>query len=146
MGYKFEKLEVWRLALDYAELMYDIAGRLPDSERFNLKSQIERAATSVALNIAEGSMGQSDAEQSKFIGYAIRSVVETVACQHLVHRRGYIAGKDELTEAYLMSQTVTKKLYSLRKSLDPNRSRAREEVTEYGAENGCPFIEPEAET
>jgi four helix bundle protein len=57
MPFKFEQLEVWSLALDYIDLMYEIAGCLPRSEEFNLKSQITRAATSVSLNIAEGSTG-----------------------------------------------------------------------------------------
>ena len=69
--YKFEKLEVWQLALDYVDLIYDLAKGLPRSEEFNLKSQITRAATSVTLNIAEGSTGQSDAEQARFLGLAI---------------------------------------------------------------------------
>jgi len=65
MGYKFEKLEVWQLALEYSDLIYQIADQLPASENFNLKSQITRAATSIALNIAEGSTSQSDPEQRK---------------------------------------------------------------------------------
>ena len=63
MPFKFEKLEVWQLALEYVDLTYDLAGRLPKSKECNLKSQIIRAATSVALNIAEGSTSQTDAEQ-----------------------------------------------------------------------------------
>jgi hypothetical protein len=66
MPFKFEKLEVWQLALDYSDLIYDIADQLPHSEAYNLRSQITRAATSVALNIAEGSTGQTDAEQARF--------------------------------------------------------------------------------
>ena len=58
MGYKFEQLEVWQLALEYTDLIYMIAGQLPRSEEYNLKSQIIRAATSTALNIAEGSLQQ----------------------------------------------------------------------------------------
>lgn len=50
MPFKFEKLEVWQLALDYIDLIYQIANQLPKSEEYNLKSQIVRAATSVALN------------------------------------------------------------------------------------------------
>jgi four helix bundle protein len=57
MPYKFEQLDVWTLALDYIDLVYKIAESLPRSEEYNLKSQITRAATSVALNIAEGSQG-----------------------------------------------------------------------------------------
>ena len=81
MPYKFEQLEVWKLALDYIDLIYKLAENLPRSEDFNLKSQITRAATSIALNIAEGSQGQSDAEQARFLGMSLRSLIETVACQ-----------------------------------------------------------------
>ena len=96
MPFKFEKLEVWQLALDYVDAVYEVAERLPVSERYNLASQFTRAATSVALNIAEGSTGQTDAEQARFLGLAIRSLLETVACQHLISRRGYL--REPITE------------------------------------------------
>ena len=75
MAYKFEKLEVWQLALSYIDLCYALAEELPKREEYNLRSQLTRAATSIALNIAEGSTGQTDAEQAKFLGYSIRSSV-----------------------------------------------------------------------
>lgn len=59
MAFKFEQLEVWRLFLDYIDLIYKIVGQLPRVEEYNLKTQMIRAATSVALNIAEGSTGQT---------------------------------------------------------------------------------------
>ena len=86
MPFKFEELEGWQLSLDYIDLIYDIANQLPCSEECNLKSQMTRAATSIALSIAEGSTGQTDAEQARFLGLAIRSLFETVACQHLISR------------------------------------------------------------
>ena len=67
MPYRFERLEVWKLALDYIDQIYELSANLPRSEDYNLKSQIIRAAISVALNIAEGSQGQSDAEQARFL-------------------------------------------------------------------------------
>jgi four helix bundle protein len=59
MPFKFEKLEVWRLSLDYIDIVYKISTHLPRSEEYNLKSQLIRAATSIALNIAEGSTAQT---------------------------------------------------------------------------------------
>jgi four helix bundle protein len=50
MTFKFEKLEVWQLALVYIDLVYEITEQLPRSEEFNLKSQMRRAATSISLN------------------------------------------------------------------------------------------------
>lgn len=65
MTYKFEQLDVGKLALDYIDVTYKIAEDLPRSEEYNLKSQIIRVATPIALNIAEGSQEQSDAEQAR---------------------------------------------------------------------------------
>lgn len=113
MTFKFENLDVWKLSLDYADLMYELA----DSERFNLKSQLTRAATSVELNIAEGSTGQSDAEQSRFLGMAIRSLIETVACQRIISRRNYISDQANLNQADLKAQELAKRLHAFRKSL-----------------------------
>jgi four helix bundle protein len=127
MGYKFEQLEVWQLALEYADLIYALAEQLPPAENFNLKSQITRAATSIALNIAEGSTGQSDAEQARFLGLAIRSLVETVACQHLIHRRGYITNSEALREAYRASEHLFKKLQAFRNVLQHRTLKEAEE-------------------
>jgi len=67
MTFKFEKLEVWKLSLKYIDTIYRLADDLPSSERYNQISQIRPAATSVSLNIAEGSTGQSDAEQYRYV-------------------------------------------------------------------------------
>ena len=117
MPYKFEQLEVWKLALDYIDLIYKLAENLPRSEDYNLKSQMTRAATSIALNIAEGSQGQSDAEQARFLGMSIRSLIETVACQKIISRRGYLRDETMLNKAYQDSQTLARKLQSFRKSI-----------------------------
>lgn len=57
---------------------------------FSLTSQMKRAADSVSLNIAEGSTGQSNPEQIKFLGYAQRSAMEVVNCLYLAIKRNYI--------------------------------------------------------
>src|ERR671936_30694 len=100
MGYKSEQLEVWKLSLEYIDLTYALAEKLPKHEEYNLKSQIIRAATSVSLNIAEGSTGQTNAEQARFLGMAIRSLIETVACQQIIRRRDYIQDSGLLQKAY----------------------------------------------
>lgn len=117
MPYKFEHLEVWQQALDYVDQIYAIAAQLPTNENYNLRSQITRAATSVALNIAEGSTSQSDREQARFLGMVIRSLVETVACQHLISRRDYLADKTALRAAYQTSATLFARLQAFRRRL-----------------------------
>ena len=130
MPYKFEKLGVWQAAIEYVDLIYLLAEKLPKSEEYNLKSQIIRAATSIALNIAEGSTGQSDAEQARFLGMAIRSLVETVACQHIIRRRKYLTDTKILDEAYSQSNDLARQLQAFRKSLK-NSKHVREETELY---------------
>ncbi len=139
MAFKFEKLEVWQLALAYIDLIYEIADQLPRKEEYNLKSQIIRAATSVALNIAEGSTGQTDPEQARFLGNAIRSLIETVACQHLISRRGYLSDPALLREAYRQAETLARKLQAMRKAIAPHEPWVREEPFAYDIDTEPPF-------
>lgn len=94
MEFKFEKLIIWQKAMDFAEIVNELADKFPKKEIYNLSSQIRRAADSIALNISEGSIGQSNAELKKFIGYAIRSLAEVVTCLHKSKRRVYISDKE----------------------------------------------------
>jgi four helix bundle protein len=135
MPFKFEKLEVWQLSLDYIDLFYDIAQELPRSEEPNLKSQIKRAATSVALNIAEGSTGQTDAEQARFLGLSIRSLLETVACRHLINRREYLPDVTPLREAYRQADTLAAKLQAMRKAIATKKTWLREDSVLYEPED-----------
>ena len=135
MPYKFEQLDVWKLSLEYIDTIYDLAEKLPKSEEYNLKSQIIRAATSISLNIAEGSTGQSDAEQARFLGMAIRSLIETVACQHIIRRRGYLQEEILLEKAYEASQSLARKLQTFRKSLSNPKYQIREDALIYGEDD-----------
>ncbi len=117
MPYKFEKLEVWKLALEYLNLIYAIANKLPALEEYNLKSQIVRAATGISLNIAEGSTSQTDREQARFLGIAVRSLIETVACQHVIRQRGYLKDPTPLDEAYQFSEKLFAKIQAFRKNV-----------------------------
>jgi four helix bundle protein len=116
MAYKFEKLEVWQMAVEYIDMIYKLAEVLPRNEEYNLRSQIVRAATSIALNIAEGSTGQSDAEQNRFLGMALRSLIETVACLHLIKRRNYALAED-VQAVYAFSEKLSMKLQAFRNAL-----------------------------
>jgi four helix bundle protein len=135
MAYKFEQLEVWKLSLEYMNLTYLLAEKLPKSEEYNLKSQIIRAATSISLNIAEGSTGQTNAEQARFLGMAIRSLIETVACQHIIQQRGYVQDENLLKRIYEESQLLAKKLQNFRKALSNSQYQVREDSSTYGEDD-----------
>jgi four helix bundle protein len=99
MKFKFEKLIIWQKAMDYGESIFRLSHKFPKEEMYNLTSQIQRAVDSIALNISEGAIGQSNPEFKKFIGFAIRSLAEVVTCLHKAYKRNYIS-EEEFSEHY----------------------------------------------
>jgi len=89
----------------------------------------------VALNIAEGSTGQTNAEQARFLGMAIRSLLETVACQHIISRREFLQDVAPLRQAYRRAETLVAKLHTMRRTIAPERKWLREEAAEYVTED-----------
>lgn len=99
MKFKFEELIIWQKSMELGEEINSISEKFPPKEIYNLSSQIRRAADSIALNISEGSIGQSNPEFKKFMGYAIGSLAEVVSCLHKANNREYIT-KPEFTSLY----------------------------------------------
>lgn len=94
MKFKFEKLTIWQKAMELGEDVNKLSDSFPNKEVYNLSSQILRAVDSVALNNSEGSIGQSNPEFKRFMGYSIRSLAEVVTCLHKAKRRDYISEQD----------------------------------------------------
>jgi four helix bundle protein len=69
------------------------------------------------LNIAEGSTGQTDPEQNRFLGMAVRSLIETVACQRIIARRNYVNDRSCLEQLDLKAQALAKRLHGFRRAL-----------------------------
>jgi four helix bundle protein len=116
MAFKFGKLEVWQLSLEYVDKIYETVELLPPKEQFNLKAQMMKSVTSISLNIAEGSTGQTNMEFRRFLGIAVRSGVEVIACLHLAKRKGYINDK-VFRPAYDFGERLLIKLQALRNKL-----------------------------
>jgi four helix bundle protein len=116
MSFKFESLIIWQKAMDYGENIFELSARFPKEETYNLTSQIRRAVDSIALNISEGSIGQTDPEFKRFIGIAIRSLAEVVTCLHKASRRKYISGK-EFKEHYDYAYNLLNMMVAFKKKI-----------------------------
>src|ERR1700736_4930883 len=81
--YPFEKLRVWQAARNLAKNVYVATSKFPQREIYGLTSQCNRAAVSVAANIAEGSSRQSRKDQAHFSEIAYGSLTE-LACLLIV--------------------------------------------------------------
>ncbi|MGA3283908.1 MAG: four helix bundle protein [Verrucomicrobiota bacterium] len=74
----FEDLEVYQAAREFRKAMYAVTRRLPAHEKFELASQIRRAAVSLTNNIAEGHGRYHYLEQIKFTLQARGSLQELI--------------------------------------------------------------------
>jgi four helix bundle protein len=115
--YKFQSLKVYQLGMKYIDQIYDLTTRLPKEEKYNLSSHLLRSATSIVLNIAEGSTGQSNKEQLRFLRFSLRSYIETVACLDLIQRRGYFHQSD-LSEVRSMGKTLFYWILNLQRAIE----------------------------
>jgi hypothetical protein len=72
------------------------------------------------------------------VGLAIRSLLETVACQHIINRRKLIPNVVVLRQAYRQAETLVAKLHSMRKKLVPEETWLREEQALYTTDGEIP--------
>jgi four helix bundle protein len=114
--FKFEKLIIWQKAMDFGEDVFETTLGFPKEELYSLTSQLRRAVDSIALNIAEGSTGQSNPEFRKFIGYGMRSLAEVTTCLHKAKRRKYISN-EEFDKNYLEAFNLMNMMASFRTKL-----------------------------
>ena len=117
MEFKFEKLIIWQKAMDLGEEINAIADKFPQAELYNLSSQIRRAADSVALNISEGSAGQTNPEFVKFMNYSIRSLCEVVTCLHKAKKQNYIT-KSEFEKQYEFAWNLMNMMIAFKDKID----------------------------
>ena len=73
-----EKLDVYRAAIQFVVVANSIAEKLPRG-RAHLVDKLQRAATSIPLNIAEGAGEYSLKEKARFYRIARRSATECAA-------------------------------------------------------------------
>lgn len=90
----FEKLEAWRLAIEYSNDIYRVTRAFPTDERFGLTSQVRRSAVSVAANVAEGSGRFSRKDFTRFVEIAYGSLMETVTHLTIAEQQGFLARQD----------------------------------------------------
>ncbi len=82
----YHQLDIWQRAMSFVVEIYRFVALLPEAERYNLASQLRRAATSVPLNIAEGAGCAGPLEFAKFLQYAYRSTKEVMTALELCQR------------------------------------------------------------
>ncbi len=74
----FEDLECWKIGVEIRKLSMNIVRKLPPKEKFDLGSQLKRAARSITANIAEGYGRFHFQENIQFCRVSRGSAYETI--------------------------------------------------------------------
>lgn len=112
MGFKFEKLDIWKDAIALTKRIYALAKNFPSYERYALLSQLCRAAISVALNIAEGSTQRTNKDFAHFLTMALGSLHEVVTALYIARDLGYV-GEDDFQPLYADANKLAKRINAL---------------------------------
>jgi four helix bundle protein len=112
----YRDLVVWQKSMDLAESIYSCTRSFPKEEMYGLTSQMRRAGSSIASNIAEGQARNNLGEFRQFLGMARGSVAELETWITLAERFGYL--ESNRSENLLANcEEIRKLLGGLKKSL-----------------------------
>jgi len=90
----YRDLEVWHKAMDLVVESYRITALLPKSETYGLASQIQRAATSIPANIAEGHGREHLGDYVHHLSVANGSLMELETHVLVAGRLSYLPSSD----------------------------------------------------
>ena len=90
MSNSFMDIKAWQLAHQFVVDVYKLTREFPDTERYGLCSQFQRAAVSIAANIAEGYKKLGKADKLRFFNISQGSLEECRYYILLSRDLGYI--------------------------------------------------------
>ncbi len=94
-SFDFDKLDVYQKAIEFVALSQEVVELLPKG-RAGLRNQLERAAISIPLNIAEGAGEYSRGDKSRFYRIARRSATECAAILQVVSVLNLVANSTKI--------------------------------------------------
>ncbi|HZA37971.1 MAG TPA: four helix bundle protein [Candidatus Baltobacteraceae bacterium] len=112
--YSFEKLRVWQEARRLVRNVYAVTKSFPRAELYGSTSQINRAAVSVAANLAEGSSRTSRRDQAHFSQIAYGSLME-LACLLIVAVDLEFVSSEDKSKLRDQIESISRQLNALRK-------------------------------
>ena len=118
----YKELDVWKKAVALTTELYKLTAAFPDAERYGLTSQIRRATTSIAANIAEGWGIGSTGEYIQFLTVARGSLME-LETHLIVACNLHFLESDELAVALKPVEDIAKMLNRLIAALRTRKGR-----------------------
>jgi four helix bundle protein len=117
----YERYDAWKVAHQLALEIYNVSERWPVCERYQLTSQVRRAALSVAANIAEGAAKRGPREFRRYLDIARGSLSELSYLLRFSKDRG-ILDADKYVSLDKLRDRAGKLAWGLYASLSPTKS------------------------
>lgn len=115
MPQDFKQLQIWKESFDFGiEIYKTVIDKIPEWEKYGLRSQLGRAVVSISSNIAEGCGRKTNRDFSSFLHNAIGSTKEVENLLLFVNKLGYISN-DKHKELNNKLDLLGKKLMSFLK-------------------------------
>ena len=99
-----EKLHVYQRSLNFITWTTDLLERVPS--KLSVHSQIDRASTSIPLNIAEGNGKATEGDRRRFFEIARGSALECGAVQDVLEACGGLSSVDNAEAKILLDRIV----------------------------------------
>ena len=105
MVFGHEKLDVYRLALQYVSWVFEISECL-SGKYGNARDQLLRASQSIPLNIAEGNGKVTERDHGRYFEIARASALECAAIQDVLEMGNMITSEINLEKKNMLSRIV----------------------------------------
>ena len=119
----YRDLVVWQLGIDLVVETYALAKRLPKAETYGLASQMQRAAVSIAANIAEGHGRDHRGDYLRMLSIAKGSLTELETLLIVTERVMFLTARDN-KGAWVLCDRLGRMLPSLSRRLRESSSLA----------------------
>lgn len=86
----FKKLLIWQVGMQVVDKVYDMVPLLPNEEKYGLRLQMTKSATSIPSNIAEGSAKRSQKDYLRFVEISLASSFELETHTLVVQNRKWV--------------------------------------------------------
>lgn len=88
--FRFQDFEIWRMSIDIADELFDIADILDQKRYYRFAEQLRAAGMSMSNNISEGAGSNSNKEFAYFLNIARRSTFENANILILLNKRNIV--------------------------------------------------------
>lgn len=131
MARLYKNMEIFQLSYALALDVHKLLDKFPEEQRDNIASQMRRAATSIPLNIAEGSVKKSPREFLNFLSHAYGSAKELDVLLSMSKDLGYIT-KTQYESIFGKLDELMAKLFGFMENVEEKFENKRKFFTRYG--------------